>query len=153
MVEFIIAIISSFVATLGFTLIYNIKGKNLIIASVSGAFSWAVYLICQRYSASLVFPYLMSGVAIALYSELAAYFFRVPATVYLKPGIIPLVPGLTVFRTMESCLFGDIGTFAEGLVTTIKIGGAIALGLIFMSSFIRLMRSGVALAKSGIKHG
>lgn len=151
MSEFIIAIISSFVATLGYALVYNIKGKNLIVATLGGAFSWAVYLVCQRYFASLVFPYLVSGIATALYSELAAYFFKAPATVYLIPGIIPLVPGLTIFRTMESCLFGDVSSFAQGLVKTIKIGGAIALGLIFMSSFMRLMRSGIQVAKSSLK--
>jgi len=149
--DFIIAIISSFVATLGYALVYNIKGKNLIAATVGGAFSWAVYLICQHYSLSMVFPYLVSGIATALYSELAAYVFKAPATVYLIPGIIPLVPGLTIFRTMESCLFGDVSAFAQGLVTTIKIGGAIALGLIFMSSFIRLVRSGVQVVKAGAK--
>lgn len=151
MADFIIAIISSFVATLGYALVYDIKGKNLFVASLGGAFSWAVYLICQHYSVSLVFPYLMSGIATALYSEVAAYFCKAPATVFLIPGIIPLVPGLTVFRTMESCLFGDVSAFAEGLVTTIKIGGAIALGLIFMSAFFRLVRSALAIARTRVK--
>lgn len=151
MKEFIIAIISAFVATLGYALVYDIKGKKLIVASIGGAFSWAVYLICQNYSISLVFPYLMAGIATALYSELAAYICKAPATVFLIPGIIPLVPGLTVFRTMESCLFGDVSAFAEGLVTTIKIGGAIALGLIFMSAFFRLVRSALVIVKTRVK--
>lgn len=146
--EFIVPIISSFVATFGFALFYNIRGRNILIASLGGAFSWLVYLVCQQYTASLVLPYFVSGATIALYAELMAYIFKSPATVYLILGIIPLVPGLTIFRTMESCLFGDISAFAEGLVRTIKIGGAIALGLIFMSTFFRLLRSGISIIKS-----
>lgn len=149
--EFIIPVISAFVATIGFALVYNIRGKNLLIASIGGAFSWTVYLIFFKYSSSLVLPYLASGIAVALYSELSAYVFKAPATVFLMPGFIPLVPGLTVFRTVESCLFGDISAFAQGLVETIKIGGAIALGIIFMSTFFRLIRSGMALAKTSLK--
>ena len=149
--EFVIAIIASFVATLGYSLVYNIKGKNLIIATLNGAFSWAVYLVCQHFFDSVVFSFFMSGAATAVYAELAAYFFKTPATVYLIPGIIPLVPGLTVYRTVESGLFGELEAFGEGLLSTIKIGGAIALGLIFMSAFIRLIRSAHVIAKTKAK--
>ena len=137
--EFIIPVLASLVATYGFSLVYNIRGKNAAVASFCGAFSWAVYLICARYTDSTALPYLVSGVAIALYSEFSARIFKSPATVYLIPGIIPLVPGLTIFRTMQSCLYGDITAFAEGLINTIKIGGAIALGLILMSSVFGLL--------------
>lgn len=151
MKEFVIPIIASFVATLGYALIYNIREKNLMIASLNGAFSWAVYLICQHFFDSVVFSFFMAGVATALYAELGAYFYRTPVTVYLIPGIIPLVPGLTVYRTVESGLFGELSAFGEGLLSTIKIGGAIALGLIFMSAFIRLVRSASAITKTKAK--
>ena len=119
--EFIIPVISALVATFGFALAYEIRRKNLIIASLCGAFSWAVYLVFGAMTDSLIFPYLMAGVAIALYSEIAARIFKTPATVYLTCGIIPLVPGLTIFRTMEACLFGDLTNFLDGLITTLKI--------------------------------
>lgn len=151
MKEFIIPIIASFVATLGFAFVYNIRGKNLMIASLNGAFSWAVYLACQYFFDSVVFSFFMAGVATALYAELGAYFFKTPATVYLIPGIIPLVPGLTVYRTVESGLFGELAAFGDGVLSTIKIGGAIALGLIFMSAFIRLVRSASAIVKTRTK--
>ncbi len=137
----VIDIISAFFATMGFALLYNIRRKNLIIASLCGAFSWMVYLIADGITNSLVIPYFISGISIALYSELAATIFKSPATVYLIPGIIPLVPGLTIYRTMEACLFGDIQGFAEGLVNTLKIGGAISLGLILISSFFKILRT------------
>lgn len=137
----IIDIISAFFATMGFALLYNIRRKKLIVASLCGAFSWMVYLIADGVTDSLVIPYFISGISIALYSELAAPLLRAPVTVFLIPGIIPLVPGLTIYRTMESCLFGDIQGFAEGLVNTLKIGGAISLGLILISSFFKIFRS------------
>ena len=151
MKEFVIAIIASFVATLGYALVYDIKGKNLIVASLNGAFSWTVYLICQYFFDSVVFSFFASGAATALYAELGAYFYKTPATVYLIPGIIPLVPGLTVYRTVESGLFGELSAFGEGVLSTVKIGGAIALGLIFMSAFIRLVRSASVIAKTKVK--
>ncbi len=137
----IIPFVSAFFATMGFALLYNIRRKNLIIASLCGAFAWMVYLVADKFTDSMIVPYFVSGISIALYSELAAPIFRVPVTVFLIPGIIPLVPGLTIYRTMESCLFGDISGFAEGLVNTLKIGVAISLGLILISSFFRIFRA------------
>ncbi len=141
--DFIIPVIASFFATMGFALFYNIRGKNILVGSVCGALSWAVYLICQSFSDSLFLPYMAAGIAISVYSEIGANIFKTPVTVYLILGIIPLVPGLTIFRTMQSCLNGDVTAFAQGLITTLKIGGAIVVGLILMSSVIRLIRSGI----------
>ncbi len=142
-IDLISPFVSAFFATLGFALLYNIRGRNLIAAALCGAFGWTVYLIADRVTASMVVPYFISGLSIAFYSEIAAYLFHSPVTVFLTPGIIPLVPGLTIYRTMEACLFGDITAFAEGLVNTLKVGGAISLGLILISTFFRLYRVSV----------
>ena len=136
----IIPFVSAFFATMGFALLYNVRKKNLIIASLCGAFAWMVYLVADKFTDSIIIPYFVSGISIALYSELAAPIFKAPVTVFLIPGIIPLVPGLTIYRTMEDCLFGNITGFAEGLVNTLKIGVAISLGLILISSFFRIFR-------------
>lgn len=140
MLSYIKPFISAFFATMGFALLYNVRKRNLIIASMCGAFAWMVYLVADHFTNSMVIPYFISGISIALYSELSATIFHSPVTVFLIPGIIPLVPGLTIYRTMEACLFGDITGFAEGLVNTLKIGGAISLGLILISSFFRIFR-------------
>lgn len=146
--DWIIPFVAAFVSTLGFAIIYNIHGKNLIIASLCGAFGWVFYLIAARFTASAIVPYFIAGIVVALYSEVAAKIFKTPVTVYLMPGFIPLVPGGTIFRTMEACLFGNITVFAEGLVNTLKIGGAISLGLILMSSFFRLLRTATVQIKT-----
>lgn len=136
--DFITTCISSFLACIGFSLLYNIHGKNLFIASLCGTFSYAVFLIADILFPSLVFPYFLSGFSIAIYSEVAARIFKAPVTVYLIPGIIPLVPGLTIYRTMQACLSSDLALFGTGLFNTFKIGGAITLGLILASTFFRL---------------
>jgi len=147
LLDFILPCTASFFASMAFALIYNIRGKNLFLSSLCGAFGWAAYLICDSFADSAVIPYLLSGMAIALFSEIAAYIFRSPVTVYLMPGFIPLVPGGSVYLAVESCLYGDIAGFASGIVTTLKIGGAIALGLIFMSSIFRLLRAALKETK------
>ena len=146
--EFLIPIIFAGLATLGFSLVFNIRGRNLVAAVFCGIFSWSMYLVCMAMTESVLISYFVCGLSIALYSEIAAYFFRSPATVFLIPGFIPAVPGGAIYRAMESCLFGDISGFAEGLINTLKIGGAIALGVILMSSFFRLFRGALQKVKN-----
>lgn len=146
--EFILPVIAATLATFGFSLVFNIRGKNLLVATLCGTFSWIIYLICDYFSDSVMMPYFVCGMSIALYAETAAYLFRAPATIFLMSGFIPSVPGSAIYRAMESCLFGDISGFAEGLVNTLKIGGAIALGVILMSSFFRLFRGAVFKIKN-----
>ena len=140
-ISFITPCIAAFIACIGFSFLYNIHGKNILVASVCGAVAWAVYLIVDIYVDSLCIPFFVSGMSIALYSEIAAYVCKAPVTVYLIPGIIPLVPGLTIFRTMEACLTGEVMEFSLGCINTLKIGGSIAIGLIFISSLFRLIRT------------
>lgn len=140
-ISFITPCIAAFIACVGFCLLYNIHGKNIIIASLCGMVAWAVYLIADIFTDSLCIPFFISGMSIALYSEIAAYICKAPVTVFLIPGIIPLVPGLTIFRTMESCLTGEIQSFILGIINTLKIGGSITIGLIFISSIFRLFRT------------
>ena len=140
LIDLISPFLSALFATFGFGLLYNIRGKNLAVAAFCGAFAWMVYLAADSFTESMVIPYFISGMAIAVYSEISATLCRAPVTVFLIPGIIPLVPGLTIYRTMETCLFGDVQGFAQGLVNTLKIGAAISLGLILVSSIFRLIR-------------
>lgn len=140
-ITFVVPVVASYVSTMGFALLYNIHGKNIHIASVCGAFSYAVYLVVMQFTDSVIVPNFLGGVAIAIYAELAAMIFKAPITVYLVPGIVPLVPGLTIYKAMEACLRGNLAVGGAGVVNTIKIGGAIALGLILTSYFFRLFRS------------
>lgn len=141
LIGFVVPVVASYVASMAFALLYNVHGKNIHIASACGAFSYAVYLAVMQLTDSMVIPNFLGGVAIAIYAELAAMIFKAPITVYLVPGIVPLVPGLTIYKAMEACLRGNLAVGGAGVVNTIKIGGAIALGLILTSYFFRMFRS------------
>lgn len=131
-------------ACVGFSLIFQLRGKDVLIAALCGVFSWAVYLVTGNVLDSAVLPYFFAGAAAAFYAETAAIMFSSPVTVYLIPGIIPTVPGLAVYRAMEDGLKGNIEGFLEKGLETFKIGGAITMGLILFSACFRLCRIAVS---------
>ena len=139
--DFCIPCLGAFVAGIGFAVVYNIHGKNIVISSLCGTFAYAVYLLIGLGFETNFAPYFIAGAFIGLYSEIAAYIFHTPVTVYLMPGIVPLVPGFTIYKTMEACLQGDLSAFGNGVVDTLKIAGAISLGMILASYFFRVFRN------------
>lgn len=139
--SFLVPCLGAFVAGIGFAIIYNIHGKNILISSLCGTLAYAVYLVACLFFETNFAPYFIAGVFIGLYSELAAYIFHTPVTVYLMPGIVPLVPGFTIYKTMEACLHGDISGFGTGVVDTLKIAGAISLGMIMASYLVKAIKN------------
>lgn len=143
MMEFLTPCLASFVACIGFSMIYQLRRKNLIFAPFCGFVSWAAYLIAYQIFGVEIAAYFVGAAAAAIYAEIAALFLKSPVTVFLILGIIPLVPGLMAYRTMVGSLTGDVEQFIVLGLETLKVGGAIALGLFLSSMFFRLIRAAV----------
>lgn len=130
----------SFAATLGFCVIFNIKGKNLFFSSLGGAIGWLVYLVLRDLELSNTFALFLSSVALGLYSEIMARILKSPVTTFVVCALIPLVPGSGMYYTMLESIQGNISKFLETGVETFSSAGAIAVGIVFTSSISRLIK-------------
>lgn len=127
----------SFLACLGFAGIFNIRGKNLIYASLGGSIAWIFYLICLNNNCSTVFSFFIGSIAGSIYSEVMARIQKTPVTTMIICAIIPLVPGGGMYYTMQKVVEGDVsGSLNTGL-TTLSVAGAIALGVVMVSSITK----------------
>lgn len=127
----------SFVATLGFGIIFNIHGKNLFFASVGGAISWFVYALSLKFNLSVPMAMFVAAVAFSIYSEILARKLKTPVTTLVLTALIPLVPGSGMYYTMYQVVTGDIDKALELCLNTIASAGALALGVIFVSTITR----------------
>ena len=51
--------IASFIASCGFGIIFNIKGKKLFFAAIGGGLSWFVYALGLHLNLSIYFIYML----------------------------------------------------------------------------------------------
>ena len=70
----------AFLACVGFCLIFNIRGKMIIYASIGGALGWLIFELTAFYGNDLI-QYFAATVVISLYSEIMARVHKVPVTV------------------------------------------------------------------------
>lgn len=138
MLDFI-RIITSFSGTLAFALLFNIRGKNLLFASLGGLVCGIVFYIFSLVSEREALSFFAASVAVAAYAEIAARILKAPATIFSAPGLIPLVPGGNLYYTMAAALHGNMADFFNCGMQTAYIALAIAAGILVVSPIKRLI--------------
>lgn len=131
-----IEILTSAIGTMGFALFFNIKKDKLLCVSIAGMLSWCIYLICKHYGYNEFISNFISASFVTLYSEICARIFKAPATVFLIPSIVPLVPGGNLYYTMSSATLGDINGVIKHGMLTLHISCGIAAGILIISTIV-----------------
>ena len=131
-----------FLGAIGFGMIFNVHGLKLLMGCIGGFLSWLVYLLLAGCFETDIPQYFLGTVAMAVFSEIMARIFKAPVTVFLCSGLIPLVPGSTIYYTMEYFVNGEMDLCIEKGTYTIEIAAALALGIMVTSSVVRLWASG-----------
>lgn len=140
----------AFIATFAFSIIFNIKGKNTFFAAIGGGLGWFVYTFSLELNFSTIISFFNASIVVSTYSEFMARKLKTPVTTILICAIIPLVPGSGMYYTMLKIIKGDVTkALSEGL-NTITIAGIIAIGIILVSSIVKLI-SYYKTYKKGLK--
>ena len=71
-------------------------------------------------------------------AEIMARIRKYPAISYLVISIFPLIPGAGVYYTTNHLINGDMVSFAAQGKHTIAIAGVIAVGILMISSLVKL---------------
>ena len=135
------AFIFSFIAAAEFGVLFQAPKKSLPVSGVIGAVGWVVYIYIRKdLGYDSFYAMFAATVALSLLSELAARIFKQPVTVFVIPGIIPIVPGLGMYKGMAAIIENNYDTGVNILITTVMDAGAIALGMMLMTSVFRVFK-------------
>lgn len=145
----IIKIFTVFCMGLAISVLYRIPRSLLPYASLNGVGAWLVVTATTSLGAKIVLATFLGSLAASLCSELLARRMKKPATIFLLPGFIPLVPGRQAYATMAHIVAGRYAAGVETGVQTLLIGGAIAFGIFASSTLYRLAGKGKILSQNG----
>ena len=122
----------------GFAIFFNIHGPGSLLCVLGGVIAWAVYSLTLHLCGNDIAGYFWAAVAAALYAEIMARIRKYPAISYLVVSIFPLIPGASIYYTMNYIIRSDMDGFATKGMHTIAIAGAIAVGILMVSTVFRL---------------
>ena len=143
-----IQITASFAGTFGFGILFNIRGKRLIFASIGGMLAWAIYLALFHFLKNEVLCYFIVSLLTAFYAEVMARILKTPAITFCILSLIPLVPGSSLYYTIESVFSGSSESFFGKAAHTLSLAAALSLGIILVAAFSKSIASHVRTAKN-----
>ena len=109
-ISYIVLIIRSLAAGLGtiaYALMFRVRKRHFVDCGVLGTITWFAYMICIRIWNNEAIAVFVSGFAAVLASRVLAVLRRCPATVFLMTSLIPLLPGISLYRTIYYLLMGS----------------------------------------------
>ncbi|MBO5137467.1 MAG: threonine/serine exporter family protein [Spirochaetaceae bacterium] len=125
-------------ATLSFC--SNISRYDIVWGAITGALGWCIYTVLIPDSGIVgIESFFWGALAVAVLSEILAVIVKNPATVYLIPGLLPLVPGGTMFQTMRAAVTGNLAQALPLGLFALTAAGAIALAVALSSSGARIL--------------
>ena len=130
----IVHFLLAYMATIGFSLIFNVPVKELAFCGIAGAFGWLVYQAVMSLSPGVVAASFAAALVIAYISRAFSFRRKMPANLYMIPGVIPLVPGAGIYYTMYYIINGDNTEAILRGIETMMISGVIAIGLLIILS-------------------
>jgi len=141
--ENIVQVVSAFFGSLGFTLFFNMKGKQVWYAATAGAITWGVYLLANMYLSGDFVPNLIAAVFVGIIADALARINRAPATIFLTAAAVPLIPGASLYYAMEALVKENPEQFSLYGERCVIIALAIALGFMVVAIIQKYTRYGL----------
>lgn len=119
----------------------NVPVKKILPASIGGMLSWWLYLILKDKIASVFYLLVVVGAFTATYSEIAAKIAKTPATVFLLPGLIPLIPGGFVYYAMLGLVQNEFDVMRQNALLAGQWAVGIAAGICVVAVARQIIQS------------
>ena len=137
-VDAAIQLVTAGIGALGFSLIFNVRRDLLAATTLGGILDWGVYLIASWFWGGVFLPSVAAAAFASLYSEAVARMKHAPATVFYIPALIPLVPGGSLYYTMNYALNEQWSLFVQKAFSTLELALALSVGIIAVTTLTRM---------------
>ncbi|WP_206458470.1 threonine/serine exporter family protein [Anaerovorax sp. IOR16] len=127
----------AFASTAGFCLIFNVPRRHMISASTVGALGWTAFQYALFIGHGNVAACFFGSCVVALLSDICSRVFKDATTLFIIPGILPLVPGAGMYNTMLAFLDSNFEKMTKIGSETILMAGSIAVALLMVASLIK----------------
>lgn len=129
----------AFFATFGFCILFHVPLRCILPASAIGGTGWLAYQMLMGFGLGSTSSAFLAACLVALLGDICSRLIKEAATVFVIPGILPMVPGSGIYYTMFHFIRGNMDKAAAWGARTLMIAGGIALGLLVVAAVIRIV--------------
>ena len=125
----IVQLLTSFIASAAFGILFNAPGRTLLQCGFSGMIGWIAYVLLEQ-RADAVFSTVAATFIVGVISRLFARYYKKPFIIFSVAGIIPLVPGGLAYDAMRKFVENEYNLAVQLAAQAFLISGSIAIGLV-----------------------
>ena len=133
--------VASFLACLGFVILFNIHGYGNMLCAIGSALTWAAYCIGSANGLGYFTCCLIGTMVSAAFAETMARIRKYPAISYLIISVLPLIPGSSIYYAALAAMQGNMDRFIYYGTETLGTAGAMAVGILLVSTAVRILNS------------
>lgn len=133
-------IIGSFLTTVSFGILFNVRGKKVIYAGLIGICAGTTLYGVQKLGVNLIVAQFFAAFVLSGLAELFARKVKTPVTTFIVCALIPLVPGGGMYLAMKALMESDLEKSNQILMSVLAQSGAIALGMVVVSTISIIYR-------------
>lgn len=140
MVNNIELIVMSFLASVGFSIVFRMEKKLLPLAGLGGVLTRIALILLKSYTGNKLLIMLLAAMVAALYAEIMAIVLKKPSTVLLYPSIIPLIPGDLLYHAIVGLLISDAERVKIYGPACLQSVCGMAIGFVVISTVMHYLR-------------
>jgi uncharacterized membrane protein YjjB (DUF3815 family) len=127
-----------FIGCIGFSIYFNIHDFGILLCAFGGIVTFSTYLVALELGVGIIYANFLGGIVASVYAEIMARLRHFPAISYLVVSLFPLLPGAGIYYTMAYAVQNEMTEFAAKGYQTAAIAGALALGILLVSTAFRI---------------
>lgn len=129
----------SLLGTFGFCILFHVPPRHMVPASIGGAIGWITFVYLSSNGSSKIAACFLGACVVSSLAEVFSRAGKEATTLFIIPGIIPLVPGAPLYYTMRSLLDNDFESAASLGTEALFMAGSIAIALLLVASLTRIL--------------
>lgn len=131
-----VQLVAAGLATFGFGFIFRVPRHTHLLCCLGAVLCWGVYLVCLPVFGDGFAAQAVAAAVGAGYAELMARLTRTPATVYIMPTLIALIPGRGLYCAMEAMVRGSQSEVLQWGTATAISALALAVGIVAVAALL-----------------
>jgi len=139
MISLLLSFAFALVVTFGFCILFHVPKRHIPAACFIGASGWMCFEFCGLNGYDQVASCFMAACLVAFLSDICSRIFKEAITIFVIPGILPLVPGARAYHTMTAFIANDFDKTLTFGTETVFMACSIALALMAVASTMKVI--------------
>ena len=140
MMPYLIGFLAGTIGTFFFCLSLHAPRRAAGITSLLAGFGYTFYLLISNLTHSDAAAYFFATALVAAGSETLATLLKMPATIFMFPGVVPLVPGIGIYRSLLYLVQKEYGKCLDTGTGALIALGAMAIAIALTNEIARRIR-------------